>query len=91
MPDNALNPVPTDAIISPFTFFTPEAFTWVVTLFLLFLIVIYTVFTLIMVRQVHLLNRNFKTGLAFIFTMISYIHLFLALILVVVSLVTLIL
>jgi len=75
-------------LINPFELVTPTVFTFVVGLFLLFIQVIYAVFSVIVVRQVHLLNRNFKTGLGFIFTLFSYTHLFLALILMVVSLVT---
>lgn len=66
--------------------FTPAGFVDFIGLLIAILISLYCIFAVIVVKQVALLNRSFKTHLALFFTMLAYIHFFLALSLVLLSL-----
>jgi hypothetical protein len=57
----------------------------ILSILFLILEVLYAVFAIIIVRQVQMLNNAFRTENAFIFTFFSYAHLFIALILVILS------
>lgn len=52
--------------------------------------VIYVFYSLIIVRQVNLLNKSFMTEFSAVFTIVSYAHLLLAFVVILISFVTLI-
>ena len=66
--------------------FTPAGFGGFVNLLVIFMEVIYLVFAAIIVRQVHLLNKSFKTDVGIVFSLFAYLHFFMSLGLVIVSL-----
>jgi hypothetical protein len=69
--------------------FTPLGFSSLLRIFLLILQVLYVIFSVLVVRQVALLNTSFKTGMSPVFTFIAYAHLILSGLLVLVSLIVL--
>ncbi len=74
-----------DLIVS---LFSPEGFSSLINILIVGIIVIYGIFSILVVRQVNLLNSSFKTDAAWFFTILSFVHLFLAGALVVISILT---
>jgi hypothetical protein len=71
--------------------FTPGGFSNLLHFLVLILQILYLIFSLLVVRQVKVLNASFRTSAAYLFTLFSYLHLFFAFALVVLSLLTLLL
>jgi hypothetical protein len=69
--------------------FTQKGFSSLINVLVIIIEILYVIFTLIVVRQVNLLNRSFKTDAGGIFIIFSYLHLLFAIGLVLISLLTL--
>ncbi|MFC1622286.1 DUF5657 family protein [Patescibacteria group bacterium] len=59
--------------------FTPTGFIKLIQILVTFLVFLYTIFALLTIRQVKMLNTSLKTDAEFVFTVISYIHMFISL------------
>lgn len=56
--------------------FTPAGFIGLLEVLFFVLEVMYVLFAFVVVRQVSLLNRSFKTDLAAFFKFLAYVHMF---------------
>ncbi|EKD99582.1 MAG: hypothetical protein ACD_22C00230G0006 [uncultured bacterium] len=65
--------------------FTPAGFTDLLRFVVIIIEALYVIFSILVVRQVNLLNKSFKTESAGLFSMLSYVHLFLSFLLLLIS------
>lgn len=69
--------------------FSAQGFASLLNFLILIIEVLYVIFAVIVVRQVNLLNKSFKTDAGAIFMLFSYVHLIIAIGLVLISLLSL--
>jgi len=71
-----------------FNLFSPQGFSSLINLLVIIIELLYVLFALIVVRQVNLLNKSFKTDVGFVFVLFSFLHLLFAIGLVLISILT---
>lgn len=69
--------------------FTPAGFVQIIQFLIVILEILYGLFAFIVVRQVRLMNSSFKTSYASVFTFLAFVHFFLAIGLVAISILSL--
>lgn len=68
-------------------FFNSQEFLGLLKVGLVIVQVIYVFFAFVVVRQVVLMNRTFKTGAGFIFSIISWVHFFATILLILLTII----